>query len=172
VHCTPFIPASKVDPQLTAVVHAGADLFLRQCYCPEKFQHRVQLLNRSFQSVSGVTSGSSVDVSIPLPSANADDDSRPLVPSASIAGPLCFSGDVIAGSISIPVPMAGDYVIALDAGANSISLFSRHCSRASPAVYAYVTRSMADGSSEVAAACVRPAESTTDIFKFWGAMNI
>ena len=164
-------PSVKVEPQLTAVVHTGADLFLRQCYCPEKFVHRVQLLNRSYQFINGVASDTPVSLYIPLAIDKADDTSRPLVPSASIAGPLCFSGDVLAGSISIPVPMAGDFIIALDAGANSISLFSRHCSRSSPAVYAYVTHSLADGSSEVTAACVRPAESTMDIFKFWGGMD-
>jgi hypothetical protein len=32
---------------MTAIVHAGADLLLRTAYCPDKFIHRVVLLNSS-----------------------------------------------------------------------------------------------------------------------------
>lgn len=31
--------------ELVAVVHAGADLFLRTAYCPDKFAHRVEIID-------------------------------------------------------------------------------------------------------------------------------
>jgi hypothetical protein len=38
---------NDVKGGMTAIVHAGADLLLRTAYCPEKFIHRVVLLNSS-----------------------------------------------------------------------------------------------------------------------------
>ncbi|RMX51277.1 hypothetical protein pdam_00004637 [Pocillopora damicornis] len=52
----------------------------------------------------------------------------------NIAGPLCFSGDVVKRDVLLPTVEEGDYLILHDCGANSLSLFSRHCSRQAPAV--------------------------------------
>ena len=36
---------SGQQPSITAICHAGADLMLRTAYCPDKFSHRVALLD-------------------------------------------------------------------------------------------------------------------------------
>jgi diaminopimelate decarboxylase len=48
-------PCQSIDQRqkLVAVTHAGADLFLRTAYCPEKFAHRIVLLNENNCIVRG-----------------------------------------------------------------------------------------------------------------------
>jgi diaminopimelate decarboxylase len=46
-----------------------------------------------------------------------------------VAGPLCFAGDKIATQISLPSLTEGDVLVVHDTGANTLSTFSRHCSR-------------------------------------------
>lgn len=99
-----------------AITHAGADLMLRTAYCPEKFSHRLELLSNRGEILH--------------------DRKRCMV---TVAGPLCFSGDVIASNIDFLDCNAGDRVVVLDAGANTLSLHSRHCSRLAPDVYAFRT---------------------------------
>ena len=95
-----------------AITHAGADLFLRTAYCPESFSHRIEHLDGKGQR----------------PGCNR---SRATL---TIAGPLCFSGDILARDMQGCEARSGDRMVVLDAGANTLSLFSRHCSRRSPRV--------------------------------------
>ena len=45
-----------------------------------------------------------------------------------IAGPLCFGGDYIKKNLPvIRQPNEGDVVVVGDAGANTLSMYSRHC---------------------------------------------
>ena len=46
-----------------------------------------------------------------------------------IVGPLCFAGDVLYESIQLPILNEGDEVIIFNTGANTYSMWSRHCSR-------------------------------------------
>lgn len=98
----------------TAVIHIGADLFLRECYNPKDWYHRVGCLTSSLQ----------------LNSANE-------VKEYNIAGPLCFGGDIPCRNISLPVIAEGDYVVIFDTGANTFNMWSRHCSRLRPAIIGY-----------------------------------
>lgn len=50
-----------------------------------------------------------------------------------------------------------------DSGSNTISLFSRHCSRPAPAVYGY--RSNDDG---ISIDLLKPAETPEQVMRFWG----
>eukprot|EP01038_Epipyxis_sp_PR26KG_P008732 gene8732-11798_t len=110
--------------QYVAIGHAGADVLLRTAYCPDKFSHRIALLN------------SSSDVIYPIITNNSESVEQTY--KVDIVGPLCFSGDVIStGLLTSRPPKSGDVCLILDAGANSISLFSKHCSRNSPPVYGY-----------------------------------
>eukprot|EP01035_Chromulina_nebulosa_P032864 gene32864-43951_t len=124
---------------------------LRTAYCPDKFSHRVALLDGT-------------DL------LNDPANSRPLSAKVAFVGPLCFSGDVITSSWAGPTPQAGDVCVVLDAGANTLSLFSRHCSRASPAVYAF--RSADAKAAGVGPffllSCIREVESDQDVLSFWG----
>ena len=46
-----------------------------------------------------------------------------------IVGPLCFAGDVLFESVKLPFLEEGNQIILFNTGANTISMWSRHCSR-------------------------------------------
>lgn len=55
-----------------------------------------------------------------------------------IAGPLCFSGDIVAPGVTLPgIVVPGDIVVLAEAGGNTLSIATSHCSRRRPAVYGY-----------------------------------
>jgi len=94
-------------------------------------------------------------------------------------GPLCFSGDVIdadwdrSGQWAGVEPAAGDVCVVLDSGANTLSLFSRHCSRPSPAVFAFrrVLREGVRGEGDEEAfvvSCIKEEETAEEVLTFWG----
>lgn len=177
---------------ITALVHTGADLMLRTCYAPEKFPHRIVLLDQFKQVLSSDHHSGG---------ASAATDRWSLQPAATrevacvtIAGPLCFSGDVLGRNLPLPTPVCGDVCLLLDTGANTLSLFSRHCSRLSPPVYAFRWVQLAvpamgtsagtvdSAEAGVAAtppvpgthqqsfvvACVREKERESNLLEFWG----
>ena len=81
----------------------------------------------------------------------------------NVAGPLCFGGDLIGRSARLPRVDAGDFVVIHDSGSNTMSMFSRHCSRAAPAVYGYREQ---DG--DLAVLLLKAAETAEDVMRFWG----
>lgn len=97
----------------TLICHAGADLFVRECYNPGDWPHRISVLDEAgrLRSNSKVTT--------------------------SVAGPLCFGGDYIARNQMLQKASPGDFLAIRDIGANTFALFSRHCSRPFPKVIAY-----------------------------------
>jgi diaminopimelate decarboxylase len=54
-----------------------------------------------------------------------------------IAGPLCFSGDVIARDRQLPVIEENDFIMIHDTGAYTFSMWSRYNSRQMPKVIGY-----------------------------------
>jgi diaminopimelate decarboxylase len=120
-----------------AVVHAGADLFLRAAYQPEQWRHRVSIHDPSGAPRSG-------------PEAPWD-----------IAGPLCFSGDLVARERPLPDIEPGDIAVVHDAGAYTLSAWSRYNSRRAPAVYGF------EGDPP-ALRLLKAAESEEDVLRFWG----
>jgi diaminopimelate decarboxylase len=56
-----------------------------------------------------------------------------------------------------------DRILALDAGANTVSIFSRHCSRLAPVIYGF--RRIGD---DIVIACIKEQESEQDLLQFWG----
>lgn len=94
----------------TAVIHLGADMFLRPCYAPESWRHRI--------AVAGPDGALKRGPGSPW----------------HIAGPLCFSGDFLARSRPLPDISPGDFVIVLDAGAYTYGMWSRYNSRQMPKV--------------------------------------
>lgn len=81
----------------------------------------------------------------------------------TISGPLCFSGDNIAMNIDFPTPEMGDFIVVHDAGANTISLFSRHCSRQAPPVYGFEVID----STAFSIVCLKQEESEESVLNFW-----
>ena len=94
-----------------AICHAGADLFLRTAYQPQHWWH---------------------DLSVAGPGGALKKGRRQ---AWTVAGPLCFSGDLLATRRPLPPIEPGDWILVHDAGAYTLSMQSRYNSRVLPAVY-------------------------------------
>lgn len=95
----------------TLIIHAGADLFLRECLNPGQWSHKYSLLDKNGKlKTSGKKS------------------------TYHIAGPLCFAGDIIARDIELPVAEEDDYLIIHDSGGYTFGMWSKYVSRAFPKV--------------------------------------
>ncbi|RKZ90005.1 MAG: diaminopimelate decarboxylase [Candidatus Parabeggiatoa sp. nov. 1] len=97
----------------TAVIHVGADLFLRECYNPNDWHHEISLVDNEGHLK------------------RADEKYY------AIAGPLCFGGDMLEKNLRLPSIEIGDYIFIHDTGANTLSLWSRHNSRQMPKIIGY-----------------------------------
>ena len=118
-----------------AVTHLGADLLLRPAYRPEQWRHQIQVFD-------------------------AHGDPREEAKSPwDIAGPLCFSGDLIARQRPLPDIQSGDIVCIEDVGAYALSMWSRYNSRRSPAVYGLKHPDQIQ--------CLRNAETVEQVLNFW-----
>ncbi|KAH9257733.1 hypothetical protein BASA81_004191 [Batrachochytrium salamandrivorans] len=128
-----------------AVIHFGSDMFLRTCYVPDQFALRVQVFDKDTceQKTKALDAGWTQNV----------------------VGPLCFGGDKLVDSaVDLPEIGEGDFVVVRDAGANCLSLWSRHCSRASPEVIGY---RIAPHSGEVTFTQLRKRETLEHVLSFW-----
>jgi diaminopimelate decarboxylase len=92
------------------ITHAGADFFVRECYCPGDWYHNISVMSPT----GCIKKGNLVNT--------------------SVAGPLCFGGDFLAKNIALPVARTGDFLAIRDVGANTFALWSR---RPFPKVIAY-----------------------------------
>lgn len=97
----------------TAVLHLGADLFVRECYNPRAWFHRVRLLDPCGREKTGRAG------------------------IWHLAGPLCFSGDFPVWRAKLPPVAAGDIVVIEDVGAYTLSMWSRYNSRQMPRVLGF-----------------------------------
>lgn len=125
----------KIGEQHIAVIHLGADMFLRRAYRPEDWFHEIVLLDKDGVIKTGANQPT------------------------TIAGPLCFSGDVLAEQIPMPEITPGDWVIIKDCGAYTYGMWSRYNSRPMPGVWGYGP----DGSFS----CLKEAETTDKAAAFW-----
>ena len=123
-----------------ACVHSGADLFVRTAYAPTKFYHRIGIFDRKGDQKTSST----VRV--------------------NVVGPLCFSGDILATGIELSKPVINDIVYILDSGANTFSLYSRHCSRQAPAVFGICA---SEDGKKVLAIKLKEMETYDDVMAFW-----
>ncbi|MEL7638116.1 MAG: diaminopimelate decarboxylase [Solidesulfovibrio sp.] len=94
----------------TAVIHLGADMFVRECYNPRDWPHKVRLLGPDGRDKPG----------------------RPGL--WHLAGPLCFSGDFPIFRARLPEVAPGDVVVIEDVGAYTLAMWSRYNSRQMPRV--------------------------------------
>lgn len=99
-------PGQAGAPDL-AYVHVGADLFVRKVYSDLPIHYPCVALSRP------------------------DGGERPEKP-YRLVGPLCFAGDVLYEEIKLPELREGDLVALLHTGANTMSMWSGHCSRTPP----------------------------------------
>jgi len=96
----------------TAMIHIGANMFIREAYNPEEWIHEISVATPDGKIKTGQTK-------------------NPWV----IAGPLCFGGDLIAKNISLPPVEEGDYIIVHDSGAYTLSMWSEYNSREKPKAF-------------------------------------
>jgi len=129
-----------------ATVHCGADFMLRNAYMPDKWQHRVSVYS-------------------PLCEKKPAQSSKKIV----IAGPLCFSGDVISTTDNNALPdiEPNDYVVVHDVGAYTLSMWSRYNSRPAPAVYGY---SISQDTCQFVV--LKPREDVQQVLAFWGHASL
>lgn len=102
-----ILPGYSAEDASTIFIHVGADMFVRKVYSdlPLDFPYSVI-------KVSGST---------------APDRKR-----YHIAGPLCFAGDFLGHDVELPELQPGDKLVIQRAGANTLSMWSAHCSRKVP----------------------------------------
>lgn len=101
----------------TAFVHLGADYFMRDVY--------------------GATGAPGYGFAVVRPDGRIETAEDTATTSAyDLVGPLCFAGDVLARDLVLPPLAEGDWLVIAGTGANTLGLWSRHCSRAVPKVVA------------------------------------
>lgn len=89
----------------TAFIHLGADLFLRKVYSSLPIHYPCFVMGKSDCAAEE---------------------------KYNIAGPLCFAGDYLYYDLPLPKLAEGDLFVIKDIGANTLSMWSRHCSREEP----------------------------------------
>ena len=102
----------KRDPGInTAMIHVGADLFVRECLSTADWTHEYSVLDRNGNLKEGR-------------------DDQPY----NLAGPLCFAGDIVAKNVILPTTEEGDYIVIHDTGGYTFSMWSRYNSRQTPRI--------------------------------------
>lgn len=125
----------RIGGKPLAVIHLGADMLMRPVYLPEQWKHRLLVLDARGRLKSGACNP------------------------WTIAGPLCFAGDIVARDTPLPEIEAGDFIAVRDTGAYTLSMWSRHCSRGMPSVLGF----LGDG----AVRRLRRAETPVDMARYW-----
>lgn len=124
----------QVDGRETVVVHLGADLLLRRVYRGDQWDHEFVVLNPDGTPKSGPTQPT------------------------QLAGPLCFSGDILARRRDLAGAEPGDLLLIRDTGAYTLSMWSRHCSRGLPPTIGY---------DSTGARLLHAGETPSDVVAFW-----
>ncbi|MEO0443987.1 MAG: diaminopimelate decarboxylase [Pseudomonadota bacterium] len=97
-----------------AILHLGADAFMRTVYHPNDWHHDFLVLTAEGEIKSGAE--------------------RPV----TLVGPLCFAGDILAREILLPEITNTDLIVVRDCGAYTLSTWSRHCNRGLPNVVGWM----------------------------------
>lgn len=143
IHANAGWVASKVEvvkheaDYTIIMTHVGADLFLRKCYNPGDWHHDISVADKYGNLKKGTGKNKYI-----------------------VAGPLCFAGDVLATDLELPEVVEGDYILIHDAGAYTLSMWSRYNSRQMPKVLGYSTENKI---FEI----LKERESREDLLKFW-----
>ena len=119
------------------MIHAGSDLFLRACYAPHM---RGAFPVTAYTAEGGRKRGEGEGEGGGRGEGGGEGEGGggtvPVI-TQDIAGPLCFAGDVVVPAVSLPRLEPGDVVALHEAGGNTLSLSTAHCSRRRPPVYGY-----------------------------------
>lgn len=118
-----------------AVTHAGVQVAVRTVYAPGVWPLRIAAYDAGGRPKAG-------------PEAVQD-----------IAGPACFSGDLLAEGRALPRLEQGDYAVALDTGAYGFAHHYAYNSLLRPGIYGYAP----DGYGGMAFATVRRAQTVAEV---------
>ncbi|GHI07167.1 diaminopimelate decarboxylase [Streptomyces cellostaticus] len=118
-----------------AVTHAGVQVATRTVYAPGAWPLRIAAYDAKGRPKAG-------------PEVVQD-----------VAGPACFSGDLLAEGRALPLLEQGDYAAALDTGAYYFAHHYAYNSLARPGIYGFAP----DGSGGVAFATVREPQSVAEV---------
>ncbi|MFE3633045.1 diaminopimelate decarboxylase [Streptomyces sp. NPDC059168] len=118
-----------------AVTHAGVQVATRTVYAPGAWPLRIAAYDAKGR---------------PKPGPEVTQD---------VAGPACFSGDLLAEGRALPLLEQGDYAAALDTGAYYFAHHYAYNSLARPGIYGFVP----DGSGGVALATVREPQTVAEV---------
>ena len=121
-----------------ATIHFGADLLVRTAYRPQDWYHRLTI----YDGVAAHRQGDEVDL--------------------TVAGPLCFSGDLICRRRRLPRPRPGDLVVVHDVGAYTFSMWSRYCSRPFPRIIGF-----REDRHSIEFVTLHGGESEGEVASFW-----
>ncbi|NEC89577.1 diaminopimelate decarboxylase [Streptomyces sp. SID12501] len=134
--------AKSAGGRPVAVTHAGVQVATRTVYAPASWPLRIAAYDGKG-----------------LPKSGAD-------VLQDVAGPACFSGDLLAEGRALPLLEQGDYAAALDTGAYYFAHHYAYNSLARPGIYGFVPRGSAGGDGrvgEVAFAVVREPQTVAEI---------
>ncbi|MEU7303607.1 diaminopimelate decarboxylase [Streptomyces sp. NPDC007189] len=118
-----------------AVTHAGVQVATRTVYAPGAWPLRIAAYDAKGR---------------PKPGPEVVQD---------VAGPACFSGDLLAEGRALPLLEQGDYAAALDTGAYYFAHHYAYNSLARPGIYGFAP----DGAGGVAFAVVREPQTITEV---------
>ncbi|MFI5689265.1 diaminopimelate decarboxylase [Streptomyces sp. NPDC051636] len=136
--------AKSAGGRRVAVTHAGVQVAARTVYVPGAWPLRIAAYDAKGRPKAG---------------AEVVQD---------IAGPACFSGDLLAQGRALPLLEQGDYAAALDTGAYYFAHHYAYNSLARPAIYGFAP----DGSGGVAFATVREPQTTDEIVAESGGAHV
>lgn len=120
-------------------MHCGADLFVRPAYLPSIWKHRITLHH-------------------PDGSPKTEGPQR----AYNVAGPLCFSGDLIAHQRPFASITSGDWMVVHDAGAYTLGMWSSYNSRQAPAVFGFKRH---DGGVQLR--LMKKRQTVEEVLAFW-----
>ncbi|MFE9022418.1 diaminopimelate decarboxylase [Streptomyces sp. NPDC007808] len=135
--------AKSAGGRPVAVTHAGVQVATRTVYAPGSWPLRIRAYDGKGRPKEG-------------PAVVQD-----------VAGPACFSGDLLAEGCALPLLEQGDHVAALDTGAYYFAHHYAYNSLARPGIYGFAP----DGSEGVAFATVREPQSLDEIVAESGAAH-
>lgn len=126
-----------------STIHCGSNMMLRTCYLPHQWVHDVTVL-----SAEGLV--------------KEQDEKEWHV--QDVAGPLCFSADLLVVNRNMPDIEAGEHLVLHDCGGYTVAMYSRYNSRPCPVVYAY------EGSTFAAnpkLEIIKKRETVEQVLAFW-----
>ena len=126
--------------RLIGITHAGGSMFVREVYMGDTWYHPITIYDAS---------GCKKIADVKL---------------VDLAGPLCFSGDLIAKGVELPSFQQGDYLIYHHTAAYSIGMYSMYNSIATPPVCCY---SITKETNEVTVKLIKREESIQQVTTFW-----